>query len=210
VRRDPPVSRASDIGTRRGPWLLGLWRWLGGTLLVMLPLGMAHAAPVLSAANLRASDLPAGSKVYSNRLLTGQQLVLNGGSHVFRLRLRGLTAAALEVLVPPSSRPTISVESDLLLYANADAAHADYDLAESARVGDAGDIISIPAIGVAYFARTQAQSSTADREQVIDVVFRRGAVVCLVRVTGLRGKFHAVDVAALGRVVDGRLRVAGY
>ncbi len=205
-------STASVIrtGLRRRTAVYGVWMWLFGLMLGLAPAGLAVAAPSLASLNLGAADLFSGTKVYSSRLLTGQQLVANGGSHVFRLRLTGLMAADLELLVPPKTRPIVAVESDILLYASEQTAHTDYDLAESARVGHASDIVSVPPVGDTYFARSQAAGTTGRNDRVIDLVFRRGRALCLVRVTGLNGKFTPTQVAAIGRIVDKRLRAAGF
>jgi hypothetical protein len=175
-------------------------------LVVLAPALDARAAASARVANLRAGDMVRGTRLYSDRLLSGRQVAMNGGSHVFRLTLRGLREASLEVLMPPASTPIIALESDVLLYVSSAAAHADYNLAESAPVGQRSEILRISPLGTAYFARSP---QPAAGKVVFDVVFLRGRALCLLRATTLRGKVPVARVAAMGRIVDQRLRLTG-
>lgn len=179
--------------------MLGLAAALVG---IALPV---QAAPSIPAVNIRLGDLSAGSRLYSSQVLTGKQVVASGGAHVFRMNLLGLRVAQFEMFGNPSSNRILAVESDVLIYDSSASAHRDYALAESEPVSAPGNVIAIPALGTEYFARTQTQTQGKLHLRIVDVEFRRGSVLSLIRATGIDAAFSAAQVATLGSIVDGRI-----
>jgi hypothetical protein len=188
--------------------LAGPLRGFFVSLLAAAALAVApvQAASVIAPVNLRAADLPRGSSLYSSRVLTGAEVVNNGGAHAFRMRLRGLELAQFDVFGNSTSSSFIAVESDILVYTSAAAAHADYGLAESEPVKDRADIISMPRVGAEYFARSYTQTQGKLLTRVTDIVFRRGAVLCLMRFAAIDGKYSTTQEAASAALIDTRLR----
>jgi hypothetical protein len=181
--------------------VLALAIWLGLS-------AITSAAQALESLNLRVGDLSIGAHLYSHQTLTRAQILANGGSHSFHLGLAGLVSGSFEMLGSPTSKDIMAVESDVLLYRTGSDAWRDYGLAETQPMGTYGHISSIPPVGTDYFARTQEHVQQSLHVRVIDVVFRRGSYVCLVRATGADGRFTASQVSAIARIVDSRIKRA--
>lgn len=177
------------------------------TLLLALPT-RTWAAPSPADVNLRVSDLPHGFHIYSSITVTGARLIASGGSHAFHMQLRDLTLAQLAAFVDATAHGIRFIESDMLQYKSAAAAHADYELAASAPVVAPVQRLVIARVGSEYLARTLVVAGSKERERFDDILFCRGRYIYLMRATGLNGTFTPAQAVAIARIVDARVQRA--